>query len=70
MSTRVIAALLTLSWTLAAVTIWMSGRHVERSHRYDGCTYVANLGPRPFWACPAESDPPAEPTEAEPGSTA
>ena len=70
MSGRVIAVLLILSWTLAAATLWMSGRHVERLHRYDGCTYVANLGPSPFWACPAESDSPPRPTETEPGSTA
>ena len=70
MSTRVIAVLLTLSWMLAAVTLWMTGRHIERQHRYDGCTYVANLGPSPFWACPAESDSPAKPTETESGSTA
>lgn len=57
-STRVAIVLIALGWACAAVTIWMSATWVERLHRHDDCSYVSNMGPDPFWVCPAESDSP------------
>ena len=54
-----------LAWAIATGVIWESARHVERTQRFDGCTYVADLGPQPFWACPAEHRAPARPADPE-----
>lgn len=55
-----------IGWLLAAVVLWEAGRWVERTHRYDECTYVAHMAREPFWACPAKGKPP----DREPGAEA
>lgn len=43
---------LAVGWLIAAAVLFGAGMWVADSNRYDGCTYVADLGPQPFFACP------------------
>ncbi len=45
---------------LAAITLFMAGKWVGDTNRYDGCSYV-DTGSTRFWACPIEDPVPANP---------
>ena len=66
MSTKSIALVLALGWSLAAVALWWSGWWYANTNRYDDCE-VFDTGTVVFWACPIEVRPQPQP---DPGGAA
>lgn len=49
-----------VGWLIAAVVLFAAGMWVSETNRYDGCTYVVDLAPQPFFACPYGDPRPVE----------